>query len=160
MYRYCYHRQKIKSPPATTKTSVCCSCLSSLGITHVIGCCRAKGTGSRNKSASRRLQGGASYDSTKDTCSTQGKKRLVTGVDIKIFGNDGKFIRERRNQNSQSAKISRRKATGFLSYGLTALGFLVVTCLHGRIDLGTELLEGEVGGCCKRHHTRFRDFDT
>jgi len=47
----------------------------------------------------------------------------------------GKFIRERRNQNSKSATISRRRimtlhSTGFLSCDLTALGFSVVAFLH------------------------------
>ena len=41
--------------------------------------------------------------------------------------NAGKFICERRNQNSKSAKP-------FMGKGMTLLGFLVMAILHGGID--------------------------
>jgi len=58
--------RKGRPPPATTWTSVRCSCLPQLGIRQMVGWCRAT-VGNRNAPMSRWLRGGgvfSVYDST------------------------------------------------------------------------------------------------
>ena len=49
--------------------------------------------------------------------------------------NGGEFTRERRNQNSKSAKNIQAKSSD-----LTPLGFLVISVLHGGIEVESDYL--------------------